>query len=43
VSASDDDDSVCDRLKGTLTRTASVGQGHHFGGDYTRLVELILK
>lgn len=43
VSAADDDESVCDRLRGTLARTASVGEGHHFGGEYERLVELILK
>jgi hypothetical protein len=30
-------------MKGTRLRSVAVGSGHHFGGEYDRLVELILK
>lgn len=43
VSGEDETDSICRRLAGTRIRSASVGHGHHFGGEYARLVELILR
>ena len=42
VSGADEPESVCGRLTGALVRSASVGRGHHFGGDYARVVQLIL-
>jgi type IV secretory pathway VirJ component len=42
VHAIDERDSGCLGLKGTRVRLVAVGSGHHFGGDYRRLVELIL-
>ena len=38
----DERDSACLTLKGPDVRVVPVGSGHHFGGDYQRLVELIL-
>jgi len=43
VFANDEPDSVCRALKGPRVRPVAVGSGHHFGGEYDRLVELILK
>ena len=43
VFASDEPDSVCREVRGALTRSAAVGRGHHFSGEYGRLVELILR
>jgi type IV secretory pathway VirJ component len=34
--------SACPALKSPGVRVVSVGSGHHFGGEYERLVELIL-
>jgi type IV secretory pathway VirJ component len=43
VHGSDEEDSACLTLaKGARVRVMSVGSGHHLGGDYPRLVELIL-
>jgi type IV secretory pathway VirJ component len=42
VHGADEGDSACLGLKGQHVRVVSVGSGHHFGGDYRRLVELIL-
>lgn len=42
VHGADEKDSACLGLKGPRVRTVPVGSGHHFGGDYARLVELVL-
>jgi type IV secretory pathway VirJ component len=42
VHGSDEADSGCRGLKGPRVRVVPVGSGHHFGGSYERLVELIL-
>ncbi len=36
-------DSICRKVRGDNLRAVSVGLGHHFSGDYARLVELILR
>jgi len=43
VSGDDEPDSVCRVVKGAQVRSLSLGQGHHFGGEYDRLIGLILK
>ena len=43
VSAADETDSVCRVVKGAHIRPLSIGEGHHFGGEYDRLVGEILK
>jgi type IV secretory pathway VirJ component len=43
VSATDEPDSVCRVVRGTHIRSVVVGEGHHFGGEYDRVVELILR
>ena len=43
VHGADERDSDCLALKGPRVRVVSVGTGHHFGGDYTQLVDLILR
>jgi type IV secretory pathway VirJ component len=43
VFANDEPDSVCRAAKGARLRSVAVGRGHHFGGEYDRLVDLILK
>jgi type IV secretory pathway VirJ component len=42
VHGADERDSACLALKAPHVRIVPVGRGHHFGGDYGRLVELIL-
>ena len=42
VHGTDERDSACLALKGPHVRILPVGRGHHFGGNYERLVELIL-
>lgn len=42
VYATDEKDSVC-RSSRSRERAEAVGQGHHFSGDYGRLVQLILQ
>jgi type IV secretory pathway VirJ component len=42
VHGTDETDSGCLALKGPHVRVVAVGSGHHFGGRYERLVELIL-
>jgi len=42
VHGADETDSACLALKGPRVRIVPVGSGHHFGGNYERLVELIL-
>ena len=42
VHGSDEQQSACLSLQGPHVRVVPLGGGHHFGGDYQRLVELIL-
>ena len=42
VRGADEKDSACLALTGPHVRIVPVGSGHHFGGSYERLVELIL-
>jgi type IV secretory pathway VirJ component len=42
VHGSEEEDSACLALKDPPVRVATVGSGHHFGGLYDRLVDLIL-
>lgn len=42
VHGANENDSGCLGLKGPRVRVVPVGSGHHFGGSYERLVELIL-
>ncbi len=42
VHGADEEDSGCLGLKGSRIRVVPMGSGHHFGGRYDRLVELIL-
>lgn len=43
VFGADESDSACRSLKGPHVKAVAVGEGHHFGNDYARVVELILK
>lgn len=43
VSATDEPDSVCRVVRGAHVRSVAIGEGHHFGGEYDRLVDLILR
>ncbi len=43
VFATDEPDSVCGKIRGARARSVAIGQGHHFGGEYGRLVESILR
>jgi type IV secretory pathway VirJ component len=36
-------DSACSSLKGPNITTVTIGSGHHFGGEYARLVDVILR
>ena len=40
---SDERDSACSSLKGSHIVVATIGDGHHFGGDYRRVAEAILQ
>ena len=42
VSSAEEADSVCRTASNPLVRPETVGSGHHFGGDYQRLLELLL-
>jgi type IV secretory pathway VirJ component len=42
VHGADEEDSGCLGLKGPRVRVVSLGSGHHFGGSYERVVDLIL-
>jgi type IV secretory pathway VirJ component len=42
VHGTDETDSACPALKGRHVRVVPVGTGHHFGGRYQELVDLIL-
>jgi type IV secretory pathway VirJ component len=43
VSASDESDSVCRTVKSARLRALTIGEGHHFSGEYGRIVEAILR
>jgi type IV secretory pathway VirJ component len=43
VHGTDEKDSACLDLKGAGVRVVPLGSGHHFGGHYERLVDLILE
>ncbi len=38
----DDDDSLCPTIGAQHARVVNLAGGHHFGGDYKKLAELIL-
>jgi len=42
VSGEGETESACPSLKGPNITTLAIGDGHHFGGDYQRLVNVIL-
>lgn len=42
VQGAAEDDSACRTVRGPRLRVATVGTGHHFGGEYDRLVDVIL-
>ena len=42
VQGAGEDDSACRTVHGPRLRVVTVGTGHHFGGEYARLVEVIL-
>jgi type IV secretory pathway VirJ component len=42
IHGTDEEDSGCLGLKGPRVRVVPLGSGHHFGGRYERMVELIL-
>ena len=42
VHGANESDSGCLALKSGAVRVLAVGSGHHFGGDYARLAELLL-
>jgi type IV secretory pathway VirJ component len=39
----DEENSLCKKLDGSLTRVVMLKGGHHFGGDYRTIAETILK
>jgi len=43
VFPSDEPESICRKTKTANFRAVPLGQGHHFGGDYQRVVESILR
>ncbi|HQZ38066.1 MAG TPA: AcvB/VirJ family lysyl-phosphatidylglycerol hydrolase [Vicinamibacterales bacterium] len=43
VSAADEPDSVCRAVTAVRLRAVTIGEGHHFGGEYGRLVDAILR
>ena len=42
VRGAGESDSACPSLHGPHVRLVTVGEGHHFGAQYARLVEIIL-
>jgi type IV secretory pathway VirJ component len=42
VQGAAEDDSACRHIKGPNIRSLELGQGHHFGGNYAVLVDMIL-
>ncbi len=43
VFGADESDSACRSLKGRHVKAVAVGAGHHFGNDYARVVDVILR
>lgn len=43
ASAADEPDSVCRAVTASRLRAVTIGEGHHFGGEYGRLVDAILR
>jgi type IV secretory pathway VirJ component len=42
VRGADEDDSACGLIRNPRARVVTVGEGHHFGGEYERLANIIL-
>lgn len=42
IKGADEDDSACTGLKGPHISIVTIGEGHHFSGDYDRIVRVIL-
>lgn len=42
VRGADEEDSACGLIKNPRAHVVTVGEGHHFGGEYERLVNVIL-
>jgi type IV secretory pathway VirJ component len=42
IRGSDEKDSACSSLTGRTISTVTIGEGHHFGGDYRRVADAIL-
>jgi type IV secretory pathway VirJ component len=42
VRGADEDDSACGLIRNPHAHVVTVGEGHHFGGEYDRLVNVIL-
>ena len=43
VQGAGEEDSACAQVRNTRVRLATVGEGHHFSGEYERLVDVILR
>ncbi len=43
IVAEDEADSVCREITAPSLRVVAIGQGHHFSGDYDRIVEAIVR
>ena len=43
VFAEDESDSVCRKATGPSLRSVAIGKGHHFSGEYGRIVQAILR
>ena len=43
VQGAGEEDSACPKVRNPRLRLATVGEGHHFSGEYERLVDLILR
>ncbi len=43
VFGADESDSACPSLKGPHVKAVAVGEGHHFGNDYARVVDAIVR
>lgn len=43
VFAEDESDSVCRRVTASTVRAVAIGRGHHFSGEYDRIVQAILR
>jgi type IV secretory pathway VirJ component len=43
VKGAGENDSACERIRNPKARVVTIGAGHHFSGDYSRLVDVILQ